>query len=224
MDAEPPSGEAEQRAIQDRILELDDQLAAVSGELGVRIEELRRVGVGIQALRSVGGPDALAAVTALEASVEQARARHRTLAAEREALEHARIHGLPQADPHAHLRHRPLPNACSPRGRKRVLRAWSAVSTSFLLAGIAILVFGHDGALLPALGGLAVLMLCAEAFARGHLLQFLAGLLAAACVVALAWAVILATVSNWRWVVAGLLILIALVLLFANMRDFLRKR
>jgi hypothetical protein len=224
LDVEPPSRPAEQQAVEDRITEVDDQLAAVADELDVRVEELRRAHAGARALRDAFAPGARAGATALEASVEQARARRRALAAEREALVHARTHGLPQVDPHAHLRHRALPNAHSPRGRKRVLRAWSAFSTSFLLAGLAIIVFGHAAALLPALGGLTVLMLGAEAFARGHLLQFLAGLLAAAAVVALAWAAILVTISNWRWVVGGLLILAALSLLFANVRGFLLKR
>ena len=120
-----------------------------------------------------------AALAALETSVEQARRRRLALAEEREALTRSSVHGLPREDPHAHLRHRALPNVDPARTRRRVLRVWSAVSASFLLAGLAVAILGHLGELLPAVGGLAVVMLCAEAFARGHLVQFVAGLLAA---------------------------------------------
>ena len=64
---------------------------------------------------------------------------------------------------------------------------WSAVSASFLLAGLAVVILGHLGEYLPVVGGLAVIMLCAEAFARGHLGRFVAELLAAAVVAAAVW-------------------------------------
>ena len=44
-------------------------------------------------------------------------------------------YGLPPGDPHAHLRHRALPNVDPIRTRKRVLQAWSTVSASFLWPG-----------------------------------------------------------------------------------------
>ena len=73
-----------------------------------------------------------------------------------------------------------MPNVDPARTRTRVLRIWSGVSASVLLTGLALVILGQFGALLPAVGGLAVVMLCAEAFARGHLVQFVAGLLAVA--------------------------------------------
>ena len=101
---------------------------------------------------------------------------------------------------------------------------WSTISASFLLAGLAVIVLGLGGALLPELTALALVMLCAEAFARGHLLQFAAGLFAAVIVGAVTWVVILAAVGNWRIAAAALLALAALVLLLANIRDFFVKR
>lgn len=138
-------------------------------------------------------------MAALEASVAQARGRRHALAAEREALARPFVHGLPPEGPHAHLRHWALPNVYPSRGRPRVLRAWSAVSVSFLLAALALIVLGQTGELLPALGSLSLVMLCAEAFARSQLLRFLAGLLAVGAIVALALVVVLAALSNWRW-------------------------
>jgi hypothetical protein len=224
LDKEAPSPEAEQQAVEDRITELDGQLAAAAEELDARGDELRRAQAGIRALSSVRTGRSRASLAVLETSVEQARVRRRALAEEREALARASVQGLPRDSPHAHLQRRALPNIDPVRTRSRVLRFWSAVSGSVLLAGLGVIVFGHFGALLPAFGGLAVVMLCAEAFARGYLAQFAAGLLAAAVVAAVAWLIVYAAVGNWRPAVATLLILGALALLLANIRDFFVKR
>ena len=146
------------------------------------------------------------------------------LTEERDALERAARNGLPWREPHAHLQHRAVPNVDPARTRSRVLRVWSAVSASFLLAGLAVVIIGQFGALLPAFGALALVMLCLEAFARGHLRQFVTGLLAAAIAGAVAWLIVTEAVGNWRPAVAALLILAALVLLGANIRDFFIKR
>jgi hypothetical protein len=110
------------------------------------------------------------------------------------------------------------------RTRKRVLRVWSNVSASLLLAGCAVIVLGVGGPLLPALAGLAVVILCTEAFARGHLLQFIAGLLAVAVAGAAIWLITLAAIGHWRVAAAVLFVLAALALLLVNIRDFFSKR
>ena len=152
------------------------------------------------------------------------RVRRQALAEEREALARAVVHGLPQEDPHAHLRRRPLPNVDPARTRTRVLRIWSAVSATVLLTGLALVILGQFGALLPAVGSLAVVMLCAEAFARGHLVQFVAGLLAIAVVAAAAGLATWAALGHWRPAIAIFLLLAAAALLFASIRDFFTKR
>jgi len=157
-------------------------------------------------------------------SAEQVRLRHRALADEREALARASLLGLMPEDPHAHLHHRALPNVAPVRVRERVLRVWSNVSASLLLAGCAVIVLGVGGPLLPALAGLAVVILCTEAFARGHLLQFIAGLLALAVAGAAIWLITLAAIGHWRVAAAILFVLAALALLLVNVRDFFSKR
>jgi hypothetical protein len=224
LDKEAPSPAAEQQAVEGRITELDAQLAAVTAELDDRGDELRRARAGIRALSSTGARRDPATVAALETSLQQVRARRQTLAEEREALAGAAVHGLPQEDPHAHLRHRALPNVDPARTRTRVLRMWSAVSASVLLTGLALVILGQFGALLPAVGGLAVVMLCAEAFARGHLVQFVAGLLAVAVVAAAVWLATWAALGHWRSAIAVLLILAAAALLLVGIRDFFTKR
>jgi hypothetical protein len=224
LDKETPSPGAEQEAVRDRIDELDTQVIAAAAELDTRGDQLRRVRAGARSLGSRNTRENRAELAALETSVEQARARRQALAEEREALAWAWVHGLPHEDPHAHLRHRPIPNIDPARTRRRVLGVWSTVSASVLLAGLAVVILGHFGSLLPAFGGLAAVMLCAEAFARGHLRQFIAGLLAATVLAVAALLATLAAIGHWRSAAAALLILAAVALLFTNIRDFLVKR
>jgi hypothetical protein len=224
LDKEAPTPAAEQQAIEGRITELDAHLTTTTAELDDRITGLRRARVGIRALTGTGNRPDRAGLAALEAAVQRVRIRRQTLAEEREALERASIDGLPREDPHEHLRHRALPNVDPLRTRTRVLRIWSAVSASVLLAGLALAILGHFGALLPAVGGLTVIMLCVEAFARGHLARFAAGLLVAAVIAGVAWLAIWAALGHWRAAVAILLLLAAGAVLLASIRDFFTKR
>jgi hypothetical protein len=223
LDKEAPSPAAEQQAVEGRITELDAQLAAVTAELDDRGDELRRVRAGIRALSGTGVRRDPGSLVALETSLNQVRLRRQALAEEREALTRAVVHGLPPEDPHAHLRRRAMPNVDPARTRTRVLRIWSAASASVLLAGLALVILGQFGALLPAVG-LALVMLCAEAFARGHLVRFVAGLLVVAVVAAAAWLATWAALGHWRSAIAVLLALAAAALSFASIRDFFTKR
>ena len=223
LDKEAPSPAAERQAVEGRIAELDSELAAVTAELDDHGDELRRARAGLRALSGTGVRRDPAALAALETSLQQVRVRRQALAEERAVLARAAVHGLPLEDPHAHLRRRALPNVDPARTRTRVLRIWSAVSASVLLAGLALVILGQFGALLPAVG-LAVVMLCAEAFARGHLVRFVAGLLAVTVVAAAAWLGTWAALGHWRSAIAVLLALAAAALSFASIRDFFTKR
>jgi hypothetical protein len=224
LDKEPPSEAVARQVAEDRITELDAELTVATAEVDARGDELRRAHAGFQAMRSAGFRRTPAGLAPLESAVQQARVRRQALVEEREILAGAVGHRLPRTEPHAHLRHRALPNVDPARTRSRVLRVWSAISASFLLAGLAVVVLGQFGALLPAFGGLAALMLCVEAFARGHLSQFVAGLIVLVVAVAAAWLAATTAVGHWRWAVASLLIAAAFVLLGANIRDFFVKR
>jgi hypothetical protein len=224
LDKEAPSPAAEGRAVAGRIAEIDAQLAAATEDVEARGDELRRARAGIRALSSYGSQADPTGLSALENSVAQARARRQALAEERDALVHASIHGLPREEPHAHLRHRAVPNVNPARTRSRALRVWSSLSASFLLAGLAVVILGHLGALAPAIGAVTLVMLSAEAFAQRHLARFLAGLVAVAAVAAVVWLAVWAAAGHWRSAVAALLILAAVTLLLANIRDFFIKR
>ena len=224
LDKEAPSEAAGRQIAADRITELDAELAAATAEANARGDELRRAHIGFQALRSAGLRRNPGELTALESAVRAARERRQALAEEREVLAAAVAHQLPRPDPHAHLRHRALPNADPVHTRSRVLRVWSSVSASFLLAGLAVVVLGQAGELVPAVGGLAVVMLSVEAFARRQLGRFMAGLLALLVAVSVAWTAASAAAGHWRWTLAGLLVAAAVVLLGANIRDFFGRR
>jgi hypothetical protein len=224
LDKETPSPEVERRAVEERIAELDDLIVAADAELDTRGDELRRIQAGIRALDSAGTRADRTALAAPEEAVDQVRVRRLALGEEREALARAAAAGLPPGDPHAHLRHRAVPNVDPVRTRHRVLRVWSTVSASVLLVGLALIVVDNRGDVVPALVFLAVLMLCVEAFARGHLLRFVGGLLAVAGLAAVIWTAAQAAIGNWRWAVAAVLVLSAVVLLLANVRDFFLKR
>jgi len=224
LDKVSPSAKAEQQAIAERMAALDEQIAAAGEELDHVGDTLRGAHAGLRALQGAGLRGDPATLAELETSAGQLRLRRRALAEEREVLARAARLGLPPGDPHAHLRHRALPNVDPIRSRKRILQLWSTVSASFLLAGLAVIVLGQGGALLPALAVLALAMLGLEAFARGHLVRFAVALLALAAVGVVAWAATLAAIGHWRVVIAGLLALAALVLLGANIRDFFAKR
>ena len=224
LDKESPSPAAEQQAVEDRLTEVGAQLAAATQDVEARGDELRRARTGLRALSSAGSRADPAGLAPLENSVAQARVRRQALAEEQEALLHASVRGLSREEPHAHLRHRALPNVIPVRTRSRALRLWSAGSASFLLAGLAVVILGHFGALVPAFAALALITLSTEAFARGHLAQFLAGLVAAAAVAAAAGLAVWAALGHWRSAIAVLLALAAVALLLANIRDFFIKR
>jgi hypothetical protein len=71
---------------------------------------------------------------------------------------------------------------------------------------------------------LAVVMLCAEAFARGLLVRFIAGLIALAVVAAAVWLATWAALGHWRSAIAIVLILAAAAMLLASIRDSFIKR
>ncbi|HEY4464021.1 MAG TPA: hypothetical protein VGN41_15255 [Streptosporangiaceae bacterium] len=224
LDKEAPTPKAEQQAAEERMTELDGEIAAAAEELSARGDELRRARAGRRALRGVGIKGDPAGVASLETTVGQLRRRRRALTDEREALARASVRGLPLEDPHAHLRHRAMPNVDPARTRRRVLHTWSTISASVLMAGLAVIILGQGGPVLDALIFLTLVMLSVEAFARRHLARFVGGLLAIVVVASLVWVAIATAIGNWREAIAALLALAALVLLVANVRDFFIKR
>jgi len=67
-------------------------------------------------------------------------------------------------------------------------------------------------------------IVCSEAFARGQLVRFVAGLIALAVTAAAVWLATLAALGHWRLAIAIVLILAAAALLLASIRDLFAKR
>jgi hypothetical protein len=129
----------------------------------------------------------------------------------------------PIAGPHDHLRHRRLPSAPTPSGRRRLLAIWSAVSTPLILAlvGMAFL----PGALtvigLAASGIFVVFVI--EAIARGNLFRFLATLLTLVALLVVGTTIAgLTFFFGWQTTVAVCFFALALFLLLSNLLELAR--
>jgi hypothetical protein len=224
LDGEEPSPAARRRAVDERIIELDGRIATVDEHLQSILRDLRRARVGQWAREAAGPRPDSAALSSLTGAADQARHQRQELHQEREALVRAAEQGLPPEGPHAHLRHRALPDVDQTHTRRRVLQVWSAFSASFLLAGFAVILLGHFGGLVPAFTALVLITLCIEAFARGHLVRFLSGVMVIALIVAAAWLGARAASGNWRPAVSVLLLAAAAWLILSNSREFFRRR
>ncbi|MGI9645725.1 MAG: hypothetical protein ACR2O6_10500 [Ilumatobacteraceae bacterium] len=127
----------------------------------------------------------------------------------------------PTPGPHDHLHHRRLPAPNEPRGRRRFLAIWSAVSTPLILAliGLAFLPRGD----LTVLGSVFIgflLVFVIEAIARGNLFRFLATLVTLVALFVVGTTVAGLTVFfGWQTTVATCFFALAIVLLLNNLRE-----
>ena len=125
--------------------------------------------------------------------------------------------------PHDHLRHRRLPVSPVPRGRRRLLAIWSAVSTPLILALVGMAFLPHA---ITVIGLVAICILgvfVIEAIARGNLFRFLATLVSLAALFVVGTTVAgLTVVFGWQTTVAICFFALAVVLLLSNLRELAR--
>ncbi len=210
-------------ALSDRLNEIDGEVAAIEAEIGERRTRARREMVQAQAMDIDTTTAALARMrytTAREeesAILQLADARRR-LTAERASIVRASVEGLPPTGARDHLRQRPIAEVCPEQ--TWILRAWSAVSTSVLLAIIIWLLVGNDSAhyWLGVLVGVVVLV-GVESAARGRLGQFIISVLAVAAVVF----IVIGFLREWRITLAVVVGVVALYLLFENLRELFNR-
>lgn len=223
--AKVPATAAELHATQqERLATLGRQEQSLSGDIAQRTRALQSIAVGVDAVpptlaRERGGIGARRRVREQESAVADLEQERRTLVVEREYLQRA-INRPVETPPHAHLRHRAVPDIDPDRPPGLLLRVWTEASLSVLLAllGVALLL-GYDSALL--LGGVAILAVTAvEAVLRGRIATYLVGL---AVLVVIGGSIYLA-VTNLRVALAGLLLLAAVAGAVANVRALLRRR
>ena len=121
---------------------------------------------------------------------------------------------------HAHLRRRALPNVDTDRPPGLLLRFWTEVSLSALLAMAgAALVFGTISSIL--VGVVAVLIvMTVEALLRRRMAVFLLGLGVLAAIAGIVFLLL----TSLRTAVGVLLLVAAVALLIANLRAYLGRR
>jgi hypothetical protein len=121
--------------------------------------------------------------------------------------------------PDAHLRHPHLPHAAKTDVRSRFLRVWAAVSTPVLVLGLGGLLVRPS---IPVLAGFLTFLVVfgvVEAIGRRRVLAFATVLGALGLWTAAVAGLIIALLSSWHLVLAGLLAVVALVLLVVNVRE-----
>ena len=121
--------------------------------------------------------------------------------------------------PDAHLRHPHLPYAAAADLRSRFLRVWAAVSTPVLVLGLTGLLLRPSVPVLVGFLTFLIVFWLVEAIGRRRVLAFATVLGALVLWVAAVTALILALLSSWHLVLAGLLAALALVLLVVNVRE-----
>jgi len=132
---------------------------------------------------------------------------------------------VPPDHPHRHLAHRALPDIDPLKSPSRLAHAWSMVSISVLLLGMAAVVLSRSALVwLGAIAALIVGALLLEALARGRLARFARTTVVPLLVLAGLAVVVAVFTLNWRYGVAGMLTTAAVALLVGNLRDFLSKR
>lgn len=223
--AKVPATAAELHATQAaRLATLDRRERQLTARIERRTHDLQRAAVGLGAVppalaRDRGGLGVRRRVREKESDLAGLLLERRSLVVEREYLQRA-ITRPPAPAPHDHLRHRAVPDIDPDRPPGLLLRVWTEISLSVLLAlfGVALLL-GFDSALL--LAAVAILGVTGvEAVLRGRIATYLIGL---AVLVVIGGAVYLA-LTNLRVALAGLLILAAVAGAVANLRALLRRR
>lgn len=128
------------------------------------------------------------------------------------------------ARPHDHLRHRKLPSAQPPAGRRRILAMWSALSTPLILAFVGVAFLPHGSLTVIGSASFAVFAVFAiEAIARSNLVRFLVTLVVLGVLIAVGTTLAGLTVFfGWQTTVAVCLFGLAGLLLVNNLRELSR--
>lgn len=225
--AKVPATAAEyHRAVDDRLVALSRQRTALAAELAGHDAELQQLNVAVSALPPTlagsrrGGIGAARQLREQEAASAELRATQRAVEIEHEHLSLARNQPPPVAGVHAHLRRRALPNVDTDRPPGMLLRFWTEVSLSALLAlAGGALVFGTLSSILVGVVAVVIVM-TVEALLRRRMAVFLLGLGVLAAIAGIVFLLL----TSLRTAVGVLLLAAAAALLVANLRAYLVRR
>ncbi len=214
------------RAVDARLRTLQQQRAALTAELAAQEAVMQQLSIAATALTPMVAADrrgSLGVVRELrkqEVTSSELRAARRAVVIEEEHLRRARHEPPPVTAVHAHLRRRALPNVDTDRPPGLLLRFWTEISLSALLALLGgALVFGNTS--LIRVGVSAVLFVTTvEAVLRRRVVAFVLGLGVLAAVAG----IVFLLVTSLRVAIGGLLLVAALALVVANLRAYLFRR
>lgn len=219
-----PDPRAAEVAIAARLGVVNARITEIDDEVAVEREAARREDAEVRALQADAITTPIAAarhqeVAARDAAMLALRDERRHLDAERVALEGAMRDGLPVPPPRAHLGRAAAAleeREEQPRVRSRLLRVWAAISTPLLIAIVVWLLVGNytNYYWVGVVVGVLVI-LGVESLARGRLLAFMGW----AVVVIVGTSVVVGLLREWRFTLAVLLLVGAVVLLTQNLRE-----
>jgi hypothetical protein len=220
----PATPAEEERHLRSRISAVDAEVAALDVEIEAERRVVRELTAQSRSLAAAADTRALRGDRIGEAERREralaALVARRTGLAEERAAHAAYLAGPRDPGPAgAHLRHPHLPYAAQRDLRSRFLRVWAAVSTPVLVLGLGGLLARPS---IPVLVGFLTFLVVfgvVEAIGRRRVLAFATVLGAVLLWVAAVAGLILALLSSWHIVLAGLLAVLALVLLVVNVRE-----
>ncbi|MEU7900199.1 hypothetical protein AB0B45_46125 [Nonomuraea sp. NPDC049152] len=223
LDKIPPNRAARAAADAARIAELDARINELDAKINTGQRELRRAVGGIEVLPPTvtsadGGDDGAATrLAARELALRELRSQRRSAVNERDQLRHVRSEML-YSPPHAHLRHRAVPEKAVAPGL--LLRFWSGASLSVLLFLLGVALLFDLGPLFLVVGIAILVVMAVEALLRGRLFVFLPAVAIIAAVSLLIWLV----VTQLRIALGVLALAAAVASGIANLRDLLTRR
>jgi hypothetical protein len=214
----------EEAHLRTRITALDAEIGALDVEIAADRAAVRGLTAQARSLDAAADTRRLSRERVAEA-VRQERAlaalvaRRSALAEERAA--HAAYLAGPRdpGPPGAHLRHPHLPYAAQTDLRSRFLRVWAAVSTPVLVLGLGGVLVRPSVPVLVGFLTFLVVFGVVEAIGRRRVLAFATVVGALVLWIVAVAGLILALLSSWHLVLAGLLAVVALVLLVVNVRE-----
>lgn len=219
-----PDPAAARLAVESRLVEVRARMAEIDAEVDAERRAARQEDAQARALQLDAITQPIAAARREEVATRDAamlalRDERRHLAAEEAALEAAVRDGLPAPPPRAHLGRAAAALdevEEEPRVRSRLLRIWAAISTPLIIAIVVWLLVGNytDYYWVGVLAGVLVI-LGVESLARGRLLAFLGW----AVVVLVGASIAIGLLREWRFTLAIILLVGAVVLLAQNLRE-----
>ena len=224
LDGVPATADEEEQHLRSRIVVIDEELTTLEEEVVAERTAVRGLAAQVRSLEAAADGRALrrerlAERERRERELKALTTRCSALAEERAAHEAYLAGPREPARPDAHLRHPHMPYAADTDVRSRFLRVWAAVSTPVLVLGLGGLLIRPT---VPVLVGFLTFLMVfgvVEAIGRRRVLAFATVLGALALWIFAVAGLILALLSSWHLVLAGLLAVLALVLLVVNVRE-----